>query len=818
MNTVSRVAFDNMKYNKSKNILTGIAIFLTTLLLFTVPSVGKAMIDTQYATVNKYYPSWHALYGGVDSETVKALSVHDDIGTFGLKCDVGVLTRKSESGEDTYITLTYVDENAAKLCKSEVLRGEYPQKENEIALSQFAVDVMKLDVGIGDKVLLPYQIRHSDGLDYIQKKEFVISGFIEGDSTGENAVSSGIAYVSKAFAESEIPQDELRYSFLFQVANTENATTDDVEYTVENIAREFSIDDDFVSVNTSYLGANYVDPAISGVVFFIMAVVVFAGIITVYSIYYVSMSQRVREFGRLKAIGTEKRQIKQIVLREGMFVASASVPLGLIAGTGVTKVVLMFLLNQIYEPDIISEQNICIYHPWIYIGAAAIAFATVYVSLLKSMKIASRVSAVEAMRYSQETKKSNSKRKMHKNVTVVKLAMNNIFGNKKKTAVTIISMSITGVFVMVVATVLACTGPEIITDADVNGQYTITLNVENDNKEHPELAWNELQKNNPLNGELKAKIESLNGVKRVDAFSSVDISGEVFSNEGFGEDICGVPEEYAEELEKGITEGKVTYEELKSGEKVIIDKSLLYWNPHLKVGDTIGVTVNDSGRFYKKELKIAAIGDYRGGLLDYNYVIMAKDAADRLVSNNGNLYFCVFGEEDYNETLYTELATLCDSVGGVNLVSRKSVYELNKSGMTMLNSGCYAFLIILSVICIMNLVNTMINSIHLRKKELGMIQAIGMSDAQLRRMLLAEGMFYTLGTLAVTLGLGSTFGYLAFLWAKEESLFRIREFFYPWEVALISVAVLVTVQVLLVVITGKSVKKESLIDRIRFSD
>ena len=33
----------------------------------------------------------------------------------------------------------------------------------------------------------------------------------------------------------------------------------------------------------------------------IMAMIVLAGVITIYSIYYVSMNQKIQEFGRLKA-------------------------------------------------------------------------------------------------------------------------------------------------------------------------------------------------------------------------------------------------------------------------------------------------------------------------------------------------------------------------------------------------------------------------------------------------------------------------------------------------------------------------------------
>ena len=57
----------------------------------------------------------------------------------------------------------------------------------------------------------------------------------------------------------------------------------------------------------------------------------------------------------------------------------------------------------------------------------------------------------------------------------------------------------------------------------------------------------------------------------------------------------------------------------------------------------------------------------------------------------------------------------------------------------MTRGACYAFIIILAAISIMNLINTMINSVHVRKKELGMMQAIGISDRQLMKMLQLEG-------------------------------------------------------------------------------
>ena len=118
----------------------------------------------------------------------------------------------------------------------------------------------------------------------------------------------------------------------------------------------------------------------------------------------------------------------------------------------------------------------------------------------------------------------------------------------------------------------------------------------------------------------------------------------------------------------------------------------------------------------------------------------------------------------------------------------------------------------------MNMINTMIHSVHVRKKEIGMLQAIGMSDVQFQKMLQLEGLFYTAGTLLVAVGGGSAAGYPVFLWAKSHGVFSIRNYHYPLAATVVMILMLVLVQVIMVVLIEKSVRKDSLIDRIRFEN
>lgn len=820
MKMTTRVAYCNMRHYKSKNILIGIAIILTTLLLFVIPSIGKDMVEVNFAVINKIYPTWHALYRNVDESTVMKLAAHHDVKTYGLRSDAGYMNL-----EDATVSMMYMDRTGMELYKVKLKEGQLPQKENDIVVSKGILEALGQNGKIGDTITVPYQILKDDGLDYTKEKEFRICGFLA-DNESSKEQKQYTSLVSEAFLKAEIPVEQVKYRFLLQVNGQKGNTTADYTETIQNIARQFGISEDDMNINKEYLAANYVDPATIPVIVGIMLIVVLAGIITIYSVYYVSMNQRVREFGKLKAIGATKRQLRQIVLREGMGVALFAIPIGLLIGTVAVKVVLLqfvehakdsnVLITEAYK--VVAKGEVQLYYWWIYLLAIAVTLCTVYLSLMKPMRMAAKVSEIEAMRYQGGSKRQKSSRKGYQFLNIGRLTKRNLAENKKKSTITIVSMAVTGIFVMMVATVLSCANPMESAKSSIVGQYEISPIVESGNKEHPEYEWAEVQKNNPLNEGLKQQIEELDGVERVDVFTALKVSGGPFEEKIGTEFINGVPEEYAEELKKGITEGNVTYEELKSGDKVILDRALLHWYPDIKVGDKLKLNIHDGDNTFQKEIEVAAIGEYGSGLTNYNCLIMAKEGAEKLTINNSSSYFQVIADKDYDEALEASLQAIVDGSGRLQMRTWKNEYDTWENAMQMTRGACYAFIIILAAISIMNLINTMINSVHVRKKELGMMQAIGMSDRQLMKMLQLEGIFYTVGTLIISIGVGSLAGYPLFLYAKRTGMFDISTYHYPVTAAIIIILTLFVIQMLLAIFIAKSVRKDSLIERIRFSE
>ncbi len=820
MKMTTRVAYCNMRHYKSKNILIGIAIILTTLLLFVIPSIGKDMVEVNFAVINKIYPTWHALYRNVDESTVMKLAAHHDVKTYGLRSDAGYMNL-----EDATVSMMYMDRTGMELYKVKLKEGQLPQKENDIVVSKGILEALGQNGKIGDTITVPYQILKDDGLDYTKEKDFRICGFLA-DNESSKEQKQYTSLVSEAFLKAEIPVEQVKYRFLLQVNGQKGNTTADYTETIQNIARQFGISEDDMNINKEYLAANYVDPATIPVIVGIMLIVVLAGIITIYSVYYVSMNQRVREFGKLKAIGATKRQLRQIVLREGMGVALFAIPIGLLIGTVAVKVVLLqfvehakdsnVLITEAYK--VVAKGEVQLYYWWIYLLAIAVTLCTVYLSLMKPMRMAAKVSEIEAMRYQGGSKRQKSSRKGYQFLNIGRLTKRNLAENKKKSTITIVSMAVTGIFVMMVATVLSCANPMESAKSSIVGQYEISPIVESGNKEHPEYEWAEVQKNNPLNEGLKQQIEELDGVERVDVFTALKVSGGPFEEKIGTEFINGVPKEYAEELKKGITEGNVTYEELKSGDKVILDRALLHWYPDIKVGDKLKLNIHDGDNTFQKEIEVAAIGEYGTGLTNYNCLIMAKEGAEKLTINNSSSYFQVIADKDYDEALEASLQAIVDGSGRLQMRTWKNEYDTWENAIQMTRGACYAFIIILAAISIMNLINTMINSVHVRKKELGMMQAIGMSDRQLMKMLQLEGIFYTVGTLIISIGVGSLAGYPLFLYAKRTGMFDISTYHYPVTAAIIIILTLFVIQMLLAIFIAKSVRKDSLIERIRFSE
>ncbi|MFR2762771.1 MAG: ABC transporter permease [Enterococcus avium] len=826
MKMINRVALANTKYHKGKNLLSGIAIILTSVLVFLITSIGLGVVNVQNAAVNKVYPTWHAMYRQVSEENMGKIAQHDLIGEYGLRQDVG----ESVLNKDDFVLISYLDNGAQKLAKQTFTKGHAPKKGNDAVLSR---DVLKTlgypNAKIGDTIKIPIQIYEADGMGLQQEKTFRLTGFSP-DIKNESDEKIFSMLVSKDFMEEVIPKKQRSYRMMIRLNETAATSTDAIKEQVKEIGKNFDVTEDNIVENSDYLFANYIDPTFYSGMAIIVGIILIAGALTIYSIYYVSLINKVQEFGKLAALGATKRQIRQIILRENLIVAGLSIPAGLLIGIAAVKYVFFQLISSISSEQAMTKEmhqvldngEVSLILPWIVAMTIGVTLLTVILASLKPMRQASKIMPIEAMRYTGQMQGSKKQRKGFIDLNLLRLANANLSRNKKRTMVTIFSLGMIGILFVVISTVFSCMNPKQAARDTIAEDYCMSIASREGDKMRPELKWTVIQQNNPLNNKVINKIKAIDGVEKVEAFQS--ITGEVPSVKDPGTDkpmslsIGGISKDQMALINRDIEKGHATYEELNSGDKVIATGYILANYPEIKIGDTLTFKFFDGDRTFEKDMTIIGGGSFAQSVTNFDNFLMSNEAIKKLSKNNLTYYVNIKAAKGKIKTVQSAIENIEEGNELFRLESYEEVLKQWEDTLQLTAGAGYAIMLVLAIVGIMNLINTTIDSILSRKKELGVMQAIGMSNQQMKKMLRTEGFVYAGGIILLAGGLGSILGYLVYLYAESHSLMQIKVYQYPLIQVLLMIFLVVIVQLILTYATTTIVNKETVIKRIQASE
>lgn len=233
----------------------------------------------------------------------------------------------------------------------------------------------------------------------------------------------------------------------------------------------------------------------------------------------------------------------------------------------------------------------------------------------------------------------------------------------------------------------------------------------------------------------------------------------------------------------------------------------------LAIGDVFPLTLYDGDREIPLTVTLAALTQVDA---DYPLLIMTEDTWNNLgltYDPTTDIYIHV------KKAQYDDVKKTLQDIAALNehfeLYAMDEELSIGRYSVSMIKYPIYLLLLLIAVIGFMNLINTMITSIVTRKKEIGILQALGLSNRQLVHMLAGEGIIFTAGTLFISVTLGNLFGYLLFLYAKDEHFMSLSRYHYPlWETIGLTLVLLVG-QIAITCFISKRVEKESLIERIR---
>ena len=249
-----------------------------------------------------------------------------------------------------------------------------------------------------------------------------------------------------------------------------------------------------VGMNSNYFASN--SKSIDFVtVFGIAALVLAGGYVVIQSIFRISVNDKIQSYGQLRTIGATSRQIRRIVKKESRRLGGIGILIGILSGAGGG----LLLFPKGFHGG--------------YYGAAILltvvaCWFMVSVSVHRPIKIASGTSPLEAMRFSTGQEKTRS-RKKHRKLSPISMGFANFGRDRKKSVSIAVSLSLGGILLLVVSSVVLTRSPEQAARLYFpDGDYKIYLSSEQPEEEI-------MAAGNPLDENLRQEVLSVDGVTDV---------------------------------------------------------------------------------------------------------------------------------------------------------------------------------------------------------------------------------------------------------------------------------------------------------------
>ena len=783
------------------------SICLTTMLLVIISTVGNGMIRLQKIQAAGSYGSNYGLFIAADGTQLKEVERRAEISDIGIMCTEGILKGNENGG------FVSADETVRKMLpynQEYVLKeGTYPEKAQEIAAGRTFFDAEGYhDVKVGDTVTLEYR---SGMQSEYAPVEFTVSGILY-DRDEYTIEASYVVFGSQDFYNERVAEGDRQYNIYFTLSDSANVSMNNVAPVIKEIADSCGIDQKNVIINDLYLQW-VLQPSYEMIVAcgtLILGIVLFS-VVVIYNIFQVGIAQKVQEYGKIKALGATRKQMKQLIFREGILLAVPSIPLGLLFGFLIAKVSFNWLVEQgNLVSSGIKNHQVPLFSLTIMLICIFVSFLTVVLALRKPMKIVSRISPIEATRYLDGSKtQKQGRRKGRKDVTVFSMAMANVTGNPKRTIATIFTMGFSCVLFVIISNYVGNIDTEHEARLSVNhGQFELQLDYSAEYDErYPENNLDTILTDDPLNDSLIEEIKSIPGVTDVMTreIVSVNLNGTRFpativSKKDF-DFMC----------QEGDI-GAMDYDQAVKNGDIFFGWSTWMEQDGYAPGESIAFDFENGSGTYTYQGKIA------GSFVSADTYLVIPEGVYRSMNPRGTAYGYLWVDCDKKDVASVEqsLNTLISNTSHIKMDTYHAQLQSAEFASSMMKLGCYLFMAIVGLIGFMNMANTMIMNITTKKQEYGILQAVGMTNKQLNLCLQLQGLMFTVGTICVALIIGLPLGYALFSYAKHNGIFGMNIYHVPIVPIFIMIFLVGLLQIVLSCVLSSNLKKETLVERIRY--
>ena len=874
--TIWNLSLRSFRVSGKRNVIAAAAIALTTLLftsLFTiVMSLNSSYQTYTFRQIGGYA---HGTFKDVTEEQAQDISGHRKVKATGERIVAGTISDGVFAKVPAEIS--YMDSNNTKWSYIELEEGREPEAENEIIMDKAALELLGVTPEIGAEISLTYQITDKNQNGGSRTDTFVLAGWWEYDSISPvhfiNVSRTYVENLEKEMEKEGMEPFRTDLSVMLPSSMNIDGTMEEIEKDL-GYQREDPDAENYVNygVNWGYTSTqaeSELDPGMVIAMAAFLILVIFTGYLIIYNIFQISVTGDIRYYGLLKTIGVTPRQLKRIIRQQALLLCAIGCPLGLAAGWAVGYLLVPVVIEKSSLGEISARVSSS---PVIFIVSALFAVVTVLLSCGRPGRMAAKVSPVEAVKYTESGNFSRRQRRSRR-AGIGRMALANLGRNKKKTVLVVVSLSLS---VVLLAVTFQFTGgfsmekylaEKTCADFIVGStdyfrfrggrpdsgisEETVKMIQANTEIERGGQAW-------AVSGE-DPKVWMSEEQFRENAYgaSGEMIRQELSYRERRGEKIEaslqveGMDNALLEKLTVLAGDIKPLQDPEAKAIAVTVDTDD-YGNPESgdvapQPGEKLTVTYVDEG-YYEDSRTGEPVTDatpeeyiryHIEKSHDVEYTVCAVVTVPYQISCRYELMYsmeAVMGTEQLRKDSGTELESLLYMFDTPDREAEKAA-ETFLAGMTagetsglmyeskdlvrkdfqgfqqmfLLLGG--ALCAIVSIVGILNFFNAILTGILARKREFAMLQAVGMTGKQLKKMLMEEGLIYAGTTILISLVLILAMEPLT--GRMLESMFWFFEYHFSVTAVFVTAPVFLFLGVALPLAVYRSIAKLTIVERLR---
>lgn len=377
------------KVHRKQNRMSIICIVLAVFLVTAIFGMADMFIKGQILQAQQESGNWHIGIKSISDEDANLIASRPEVAAVA---DYGVLNYRGEQGytlSGKNVAICGSNESAVTEIFATLDKGAFPSNENEALVTNNAKNMLHLEIGEQIVITMP------DG----SERTYTISGFMNNAAKLMGEDSYGVFLTTESFraiypdGTGSNPADyTMRYVQFKGARNIQGNITD--------IKQQFGLSDEQVSENTKLLGllgqsSNSFMLYVYAVAVVLFILVLIAGILMITSSMNSNVVQRTEFFGMVRCIGTTPKQVMRLVRKEALNWCRFAIPLG-VAGGIVLLWVLCFILRQLSPEFFGGMPAFSISYPSVIAGIV-VGLLTVLLAARSPAKKASKVSPLAAV-------------------------------------------------------------------------------------------------------------------------------------------------------------------------------------------------------------------------------------------------------------------------------------------------------------------------------------------------------------------------------------------------------------------------------------